>query len=317
MTRPLSNDLRHWVVTAVVDGGMARRCAARRFGIAPSTAIKWVDAWHRTGSYRPRAQGGDRRSQRIEARAEVVLALVDETPDMTLAEIATHLENEHGLRVSQSTVWRFFHRRGITPSKKTAHASEQQHDDVLRRRRAWVETQPDLEPEKLVFVGETGASTKMARRSGRARRGHRCRASVPHGHWKTTTFVGALRLSGMTAPMVLDGAMYGAAFLAYVEQVLLPALEPGDIVVMDNLPAHRSAAVRDAIQGAGAELRFLPPYSPDFNPIEMAFSKLKASLKRRAARTVDELWEAIGEASDNFTPTECQNYFAAAGYDHV
>ena len=118
MTRPLSNDLRHRMVTAVVDGGMARRCAARRFGIAPSTAIKWVDAWHRTGSYRPRAQGGDRRSQRIEARAEVVLALVDETPDMTLAEIATHLENEHGLRVSQSTVWRFFHRRGITFKKK-------------------------------------------------------------------------------------------------------------------------------------------------------------------------------------------------------
>ena len=121
----------------------------------------------------------------------------------------------------------------------------------------------------------------------------------------------------MTAPMVLDGAMYGAAFLAYVEQLLVPALEPGDIVVMDNLPVHRSAAVRDAIQGAGAELRFLPPYSPDFNPIEMAFSKLKASLKRRAARTVDELWEAIGEAIDDFTPTECQNYFAAAGYDHV
>ena len=121
----------------------------------------------------------------------------------------------------------------------------------------------------------------------------------------------------MTAPMVLDGAIYGAAFLAYVDQLLVPALEPGDIVVMDNLACHRSAAVRDAIQGAGAELRFLPPYSPDFNPIEMAFSKLKACLKRRAARTVDELWDAIGEATDNFTPTECQNYFAAAGYDHV
>jgi len=188
---------------------------------------------------------------------------------------------------------------------------------VLRRRRAWVETQPDLDPEKLVFIDETGASTKMARRAGRAPRGHRCRAPVPHGHWKTTTFVGALRLSGMTAPMVLDGAMYGAAFLAYVEQSLVPALEPGDIVVMDNLPAHRSAAVRDAIQGAGAELRFLPPYSPDFNPIEMAFSKLKAYLKRRAARSVDELWDAIGEATDNFTPAECQNYFAAAGYDRV
>ena len=118
MTRPLSDDLRRRVVTAVVDGGMTRRGAARRFGIAPSTAIKWVDAWRRTGSYRPRAQGGDRRSRRIEAHAEVVLALVDETPDMTLAEIATHLEDEHGLRVSQSTVWRFFHRRGITFKKK-------------------------------------------------------------------------------------------------------------------------------------------------------------------------------------------------------
>ena len=235
---------------------------------------------------------------------------------MTLSEIATHLEDEHGVRVSQSTVWRFFHRRGIT-FKKTAHASEQQRPDVLRRRRAWIEAQPDLDPEKLVFIDETGASTKMARRSGGAPRGHRCRAPVPHGHWKTTTFVGALRLSGMTASMVLDGAMHGAAFLAYVEQVLVPALRPGDIVVMDNLPAHRSAAVRDAIREAGAELRFLPPYSPDFNPIEMAFSKLKASLKRRAARTVDELWDAIGEATDNFTPTECQNYFAAAGYDRV
>ena len=137
---------------------------------------------------------------------------------------------------------------------------------MLRRRRAWFDAQPDLDPEQLVFVDETGASTKMARRCGRAPRGHRCRASVPHGHWKTTTFVGALRLSGMTAPMVLDGAMHGAAFLAYVEQVLVPTLKPGDIVVMDNLPAHRSAAVRDAIRRAGAELRFLPPYSPDFNP---------------------------------------------------
>ena len=177
MTRPLSDDLRRRVVT-VVDDGMSRRGAAKRFGIAPSTAIKWVRAWRLTGSYRPRAQGGDRRSQRIEARVETVLALVEETPDMTLAEIVAHLESEHGVRVSQSTVWRFFHRRGIT-FKKTAHASEQQRPDVLRRRRAWFETQPALNPGKLIFVDETGASTKMARRGGRALRGHRCRAPVP------------------------------------------------------------------------------------------------------------------------------------------
>ena len=235
---------------------------------------------------------------------------------MTLAEIAAHLESEHGLRVSQSTVWCFFHRRGIT-FKKTAHASEQQRPDVLRRRRSRFETQPGLDPDRLVFVEETGASTKMARRCGRALRGHRCRAPVPHGHWKTTTFLGALRLSGATAPMVLDGAMHGAAFLAYVEKVLVPTLEPGDIVAMDNLAAHRSAAVRDAIRQAGAELCFLPPYGPDFNPIEMAFSKFKADLKRRAARTVTVLWEAISHATDIFTPAECENYFTAVGYDCV
>jgi transposase len=155
----------------------------------------------------------------------------------------------------------------------------------------------------------------MARRYGRAPRGERCRASVPHGHWKTTTFVGALRIDGMTAPMVLDGAMHGAAFLAYVEQVLVPTLVPGDIVVMDNLPAHKPGAVRRAIEGAGAGLHFLPPYSPDFNPIEMALAKLKAFLKKTAARTVDDLWDAIAAGIDTFTPTECQNYFAAAGYD--
>lgn len=155
----------------------------------------------------------------------------------------------------------------------------------------------------------------MARRYGRALGGERCRAPVPHGHWKTTTFVGALRLEGMTAPMVLDGAMHGAAFVAYVEQVLAPTLVPGDIVVMDNLPAHKPAAVRQAIEAAGAQLRFLPPYSPDFNPIEMAFSKLKTFLKKTAARTIDDLWDAIAKGIDAFTPTECQNYFAAAGYD--
>ena len=167
----------------------------------------------------------------------------------------------------------------------------------------------------MVFIDETGASTKMARLHGRAPRGQRLRASVPHGHWKTTTFVGALRLSGMTAPMVLDGPMDGAWFLAYVEQVLIPTLTPGDVVILDNLPAHKGAVVRVAIEAAGASLLFLPPYSPDFNPIENAFSKLKALLRKAAARTVDQLWSAIANAIDAYTPQECANYFTAAGYD--
>jgi len=155
----------------------------------------------------------------------------------------------------------------------------------------------------------------MARLRGRAPCGERCRAGVPHGHWKTTTFTGALRLTGMTAPFVYDGAMNGAVFLAYVDQVLVATLKPGDTVVMDNLPAHKSAAVREAIEKAGATLLFLPPYSPDFNPIENAFAKLKALLRKAAERTVNGLWKTVGDLIDQFTPTECANYFRAAGYD--
>src|SRR4029079_2885830 len=202
-------------------------------------------------------------------------------------------------------------------SKKTAHASEQERADVVSARQAWRAAQPDLDPARLVFIDETGASTKMARLPGRSHRGTRCIASVPHGHWKTTTFVGALRQSGMTAPMVLDGAMDGAAFLAYIEQVLTPTLMPGDIVVMDNLPAHKPERVREAIEQAGAELRYLPPYSPDLNPIEMAFSKLKALLKKAAARTLQDLWQAIADTLPLLTAHECRNYILAAGYDAV
>ena len=155
----------------------------------------------------------------------------------------------------------------------------------------------------------------MARLRGWAKRGERCRAAIPHGHWKTTTFTCGLRRDGLAAPMLLDGPMDGAAFKAYVEQVLAPELTPGDIVIMDNLPAHKVAGVRQAIEAAGATLLYLPPYSPDFNPIEMAFSKLKALLRKAAARTKDELWDAVANAIDTFTPSECENYFAAAGYD--
>jgi transposase len=155
----------------------------------------------------------------------------------------------------------------------------------------------------------------MARTHGRAPRGERLRAAIPHGHWHTTTFVAGLRNSGMIAPLVLDGPINGELFQAYVEQVLIPELRDGDIVIMDNLGSHKGAGVRTAIEAAGASLLFLPPYSPDFNPIEKAFAKLKAKLRKAAARTVDTLWAAVAQIIDTFTPTECANYFASAGYD--
>jgi len=173
---------------------------------------------------------------------------------------------------------------------------------------------PHLDPDKLVFIDETGASTKMARLYGRARRGSRCRASIPHGHWLTTTFTAALRRTALTAPMTLDGPMNAVSFRAYVEQVLAPTLNPGDIVVMDNLPAHKGAAVRAAIEARDASLLLLPPYSPDFNPIENAYAKFKSLLRETAARTVHTLEIAIADAFHAFTPQECANYFAAAGY---
>jgi transposase len=166
-----------------------------------------------------------------------------------------------------------------------------------------------------VFIDETWASTNMARTHGRAPRGERLRAAIPHGHWKTTTFVAGLRNSGLVAPMVLDGPINGELFQVYVEQVLVPDLKAGDIVVMDNLGSHKGAAVRAAIEAAGASVLYLPPYSPDFNPIEKAFSKLKAMLRKAAARTVDVLWATIAQIINTLTPTECTNYFTSAGYD--
>lgn len=199
--------------------------------------------------------------------------------------------------------------------KKTAHAAEQDRPDILKQRQAWFDGQLDLDPERLVFIDETWASTNMARRHGRCRRGKRLRVGVPHGHWKTTTFVAGLRSTGMVAPMVLDGPINAVAFQAYVEQVLIPELSPGDMVVMDNLGSHKGPQVRAAIEAAGAGLLYLPPYSPDFNPIEKAFSKLKALLRKAAARSVAGLWDAIGRLIDGFTQRECQNFFLAAGYE--
>jgi transposase len=200
--------------------------------------------------------------------------------------------------------------------KKTAHASEQDRPDVLKRREDWFESQLALDPERLVFIDETWTSTNMARTHGRCPRGERLRAGVPHGHWKTTTFIAGLRIDGIAAPFVLDGPINRNAFEVYVAKVLVPELKRGDIAV-DNLSSHKGVAVRGMIEAAGASLLYLPPYSPDFNPIEKAFSKLKAHLRKAAERTVSGLWDAIGRLIDLFTPQQCANFFAAAGYDAI
>jgi transposase len=188
---------------------------------------------------------------------------------------------------------------------------------VARHRRRWRVWQRYMDPARFVFLDETGASTNMVRRYGRCPRGERLVGAAPWGHWKTTTFVAGLRSSGVIAPMVLDGPMTGDVFRAYVEQMLAPALSPGDVVVMDNLAAHKVAGVPEAIRAAGASLLYLPPYSPDLNPIEQLFAKLKALLRSVAARTKEALWDAIGQALDAFPEAECQNYLTNCGYEPV
>lgn len=202
-------------------------------------------------------------------------------------------------------------------SKKTAHAAAQDRPDIAEARALWRDQQPLLDPTRLVFIDETWASTNMARARGRAARGQHLVSAVPHGHWMTTTFLAALRHDAITAPLVVGGPINGAIFVAYVEQMLAPTLSPGDIVIMDNLSSHKVKGVREAIEAVGASVCYLPAYSPDLNPIEQVFAKLKALLRKAAERSLDPLWDTIGSLLDQFSAQECQNYLQNCGYGAI
>jgi transposase len=192
--------------------------------------------------------------------------------------------------------------------------SEQCRPDIARRRAQWKKYQGRVDPARLVFIDETWAKTNMAPIRGWAPRGQRLHAHVPHGHWKTLTFIAALRCNRIDAPCVFDGPINGRSFTAYVEQILAPTLRPGDIVILDNLGSHKGEPVRRTIRAAGARLFFLPPYSPDLNPIEQVFAKLKHLMRTAAERAVEATWRRIGTMLDRFKPDECANYLRNAGY---
>jgi len=294
-----------------IEAGASRRSAARVFSVSASSAIKWNQRWRSTGQVAVNPFRGHRRSALID-HADWLLARVAEHPDLTLNEILERIR-ERGVKTSVTSLWRFFDSRGIS-FKKSRHASEQLRADVALARQAWREGQPALEPSKLVFIDETSTNTAMTRLRGRCKCSERLIGRAPHGHWKTTTFVAALRNDAITAPYVVDRPMNGEIFLAWLEQALIPVLAKGDIVVMDNLPTHKIAGVRKMLEAAEMRLLYLPPYSPDLNPIEMAFAKLKALLRKAAPRTVDRLWDKIGEILSQFSPEECANYLRHAGY---
>jgi transposase len=202
-------------------------------------------------------------------------------------------------------------------SKKTALASEQERPDIARKRARWKARQGGIDPCRLVFIDETWAKTNMAPLRGWGPRGKRLIGRAPFGHWNTMTFVAALRHDGIVAPWVIDGPINGASFRTYVEQVLVPELREGDIVVMDNLGSHKAPAIRQAIRAAGAKLFYLPAYSPDLNPIEQVIAKLKHLLRKAAERTKEAVWRRIGSLLEQFTPQECENYIRNSGYGSV
>lgn len=208
-------------------------------------------------------------------------------------------------------------RAGTLAKKKTLIASEQDRPDVVEKREQWRVGQEHIPPDKVVFIDETWAKTNMTRTYGRSPLGTRLTEKLPSGRWQTTTFLGAMRAEGFIAPLTVDGAINGELFLAWVQQHLAPALKVGDIVVMDNLSSHKVTGVRETIEAVGAELRYLPPYSPDLNPIELAFAKFKKLLRDGAERTVDKLWDLCGCILEEFTEQECRNYFKHCGYRYT
>ena len=309
MPKPCSLDLRIRLLDAVIAGA-SRREAAGCFDVSASSAVKWLQRWEETGSIAAKPTGGS--ISPLEEHADWLLALISQQSDLTLDEIVAAMRKRR-IAGSRSAVWRFFRRHNIS-FKKTLYAAEQKRADVARARRRWMREQGMFDPARLVFIDETCTNTAMVRLRGRAPRGERLVDYAPQGHWKTITFVGGLRQRAMTAPFVLEGAMNGPMFLAYVKQCLVPTLKRGEIVLMDNLPVHRVAGVAEAIEGAGATLIYLPKYSPDLNPIELAFSKLKAHLRKAAEHTISRLWRRIGRAVTDFSAQECSNYFRHAGY---
>jgi transposase len=293
-----------------VEAGASRREAAECVEVSASSAIKWMQRLNETGSIAAKPSGGS--ISPLEAHAAVLLGLIAEQADLTLDEIVAVMRKRR-IAGSRSAVWRFFKRHNVS-FKKSLRAAEQQRADVVRARRRWMREQGMFDPARLVFIDETSTNTAMVRLRGRCPRGIRLTDHVPHGHWKTITFIAGLRRRAMVAPFVLDGPMNSTSFMAYLKRCLVPTLKRGDIVMMDSLPVHKAAGVREVIEAAGAKLRYLPKYSPDLNPIEMAFSKLKAHLRKAAERTIPHLSRRIGALVAAFSPQVCANYFRHAGY---
>ena len=270
-----------------------------------------------TGGLSPKQQGNLGRTGKLAGLTAWVRGSLADRGDLTLDELCLELARLHDVRVHRSSVGRWLHRLRIR-HKKTLLASEQHRPDVAHRRHIWItQRQPFMGRalERLVFIDETSLNTKMVKTTGWAPVGKRLIDHAPFGHWNTQTFIAGLRHDGLVAPWVISGPINRRCFETYVETQLVLILKPGQVVILDNFSSHKSVKATEGLKSVGAWFLFLPQYSPDLNPIEMAFAELKALTRKAAARTYDDLWRAVGEVCDLFTEEECQNFFNAAGYE--
>ena len=306
--QPLSNDLRKRILDAVDNKEGSRRKLAARFKVNTSTITKLLQLRRETGSYEPRPHGGGVEPTLDHDALQRVRKLVEETPDATLEA----LKQKMGVSGSRMIICRALQKLGLPLKKKAPHAPERDTPEVQEERREFAEEVEPIEPKRLVFVDETGVTTAMTPAYGRAPKGERVGVSAP-ASWESVTVIAAMGLSGVRAPLAFEGALDAATFLRYVEQVLVPALRRGDVVIFDNLTSHLSPAVSEAIGRAGAFVLPLPPYSSDFNPIEEMFSKFKQFLSRVGARAKEHLDDAIGEGLREVTPEDIFGWFRHAG----
>ena len=306
--KPLSNDLRERILKAVDCREGSRRKLAERFCVNTSTITRLLRLRSQTGSFEPRPHGGGAAPTLDQDGLDRLRELVRENPDATLEAHTQSL----GIRGSIMIVWRGLQKLDITLKKKSPHASERDTPEVQQKRRSFRRKVQPIEPKRLVFVDETGVTTAMTPTCGRAPRGERVEASAP-ASWESVTVIAALGLGGVRAPLAFPGSVNAATFESYVEQVLVPALRRGDVVIFDNLTSHLGPAVFEAIEGAGATVLPLPPYSPDYTPIEEMFSKFKGFLRRVGARAKEHLYDAIGEGLREMTAEDILGWFRHAG----
>lgn len=310
MAKTTSIEKRELIVAYKITQDATYEETAEAFGVGPATVGRHLRLKRENNDVSPKKQGGFRGTRTVESFSLAIGVVLHMIPDATLKEISNLIFDQFGERFCQSTIRNFMLRRGITRKKKTIYAAEQDRPDVKEARESWDFT--SYKGESCFFIDETGAATDFTRTHGRCSKGQRLVSKIPHGHYKNCTCIAALTANGMVACRSYDRPMNSKILKEYVENELKPHLFPGAVVIWDNCSPHRNAEVRRIIESTGAKLVFLPPYSPDFNPIEMAFSKLKAYLRKMEFRCVKTLLEKLESISELYSPDECKSYIISS-----